>query len=193
MQAAHVDAFLTSVFEVLGQQAAARPERGSPVLRTGETLSTHEVTVLVALQGDLTGMMFYGMSLATAGKLTAVISGRPAGDLRQLDLEATLQLARQSVAASVTRLAEQGCQCVPDDPVIVQGYGERLTAVSPVLLVPMFTEYGDIDIGLTLHTPGSIPSGVPLILARPVGAIETMAATDDDSADASARREGNAA
>jgi hypothetical protein len=77
LNATHLDAFLVSAFEMLGKQAQAEPDRGSPVLRSGATHSSRELTALVTIGGDLTGVVFYSMSLATAAKLGLTLSGPP--------------------------------------------------------------------------------------------------------------------
>jgi CheY-specific phosphatase CheX len=180
MQAGHVDAFLASTFEVLDRQAAARPERGSPVLRSGETSSTREVTVLVTVQGDLAGIIFYSMSLATAEKLSAVVAQRPEDGLGPLDDETLLAMARLSLDAGVEHLTRQGCTCTVGDFMVVRGFGAPLTAVSPVLMVPVYSSYGDIDIGVSLQPPDQIPSGTRLVL------VDTPAAPDDEAEETSA-------
>lgn len=155
MRAEHMDAFVSSAFEVLGKQAEGRPERGSPVLRSGETRSSRELTALVAFTGDLEGVTFYSMSLATAGKLASVMQRNGAPDASIVDSDAMIEMARLIAAASVIALDQEGCHCQPADPVLVKGFGEPLTLVSPVLVVPLFTEYGDIDIGIALKQAAS--------------------------------------
>jgi hypothetical protein len=40
---------------------------------------------------------------------------------------------------------------------MVEGFGAPLTMVSPVLTVPLFTQYGDMDIGIAMH-PAQTPA-----------------------------------
>ena len=166
MNAEHVDPFVTSAFEVLGKTADARPERGSPVLRSGDTLCSRELTALVALEGDLVGVTFYSMSLATAAKIGGVIGKEGKPDAQQFDDSAISELARMITETGVALLAEEGCRCTLQTLLIVRGFGEPLTEVSPVLVVPLFTEYGDIDIGIALQPPESIAHGTRIIAVR---------------------------
>ena len=175
MRAEHVDAFVASAFETLGKIADARPERGSPVLRSGDTLSSRELTALVVLQGDLVGVTFYSMSLATAAKIGGVIRGARAGEVDQFDGSAIGELASMISGAGVALLEEQGCHCTPAEPLIVHGFGEALTGVSPVLLVPLFTEYGDIDVGIALQPAEAISPETQIVAARPVALREAAA------------------
>lgn len=153
MQAEHVTAFLGSAFDVLGRLAEARPERGSPVLRTGDSHSTRELNALVALNGDLVGVIFCSMSLATGSKLAATIKASQNLEAESADDDAIGELVRLISQTGAERLGQQQCTCAPQAPVLIHGFGEALTNVSPVLVVPLYTEYGDIDIGVALQPP----------------------------------------
>jgi CheY-specific phosphatase CheX len=150
LNATHIDAFLVSAFEMLGKQAQAEPDRGSPVLRSGATHSSRELTALVVIKGDLTGVVFYSMSLATAAKLGLTLSPTAAEQLGTA-IDVVREAARAIVAGGIDRLEVSGCRCSALAPVIVEGFGAPLTVVSPVLTVPLFTQYGDMDIGIAMH------------------------------------------
>lgn len=159
MRAEHVDAFISSAFDILGGQARTRPERGSPSLRGGETLSSRELTVLVGLAGELHGTAFYSMSLATAWKLVALLAGQhQSGTLND---ENITEMAGKMAAAGLQRLEDSGCRCELEEARVVRGFGQFLTAEGPVLVVPLYTEYGDVDVGITLQPA----AGQPLALA----------------------------
>jgi len=201
LSAEHVDAFLTSAFEVLTEQAQARPERGSPVLRSGATTSWRELTGLVVVEGDLTGVIFYSLSLATAVKLAGVAgsgegrlptggpsrgpSGPPDADstpeLGTAAREMVVAAARAIAVGGVEQLRATGCACTAGEAVLVAGFGEPVTEVSPVLLVPLYTAFGDMDIGIALLPAAAVPAGVRLIggrreRVRPIGDREVPAA-----------------
>lgn len=178
MQAEHADAFVASAFEVLGNRAEARPERGSPVLRSGGTFSTRELTALVALHGDFDGVTFYSMSLATATKLAAAIGNDELDGSGQLDGDAITELARLVSACAASLLEQRQCKCVPDAPQLVTGFGEPLTEMSPVLIVPLFTEYGDIDIGIALG-PATGRADEPL--TQPPSSVDASDAEDAEA------------
>lgn len=151
MNATHIDAFLSGAFEVLGKQAQAEPYRGSPVLRSGATHSSRELTALVSIEGALTGVVFYSMSLATAAKLELTLFARASGD-QVADANAVVcEAARAIVASGIERLGDLGGRCTASEPVLVPGFGAPLTVVSPVLTVPLFTQYGDMDIGIAMR------------------------------------------
>jgi CheY-specific phosphatase CheX len=181
LKAEHADAFVASAFEVLGNQAEARPERGSPVLRSGGAFSARELTALVALSGDLEGVTFYSMSLATATKLAAVIGKNELSGGGQLDGDAITELARLVSVGAAALLEQRQCKCVAEAPRLVTGFGEPLTAMSPVLIVPLFTEYGDIDIGIAL-TPGACKAEVPSAELFSVAAADDAEDTEPEQA-----------
>jgi CheY-specific phosphatase CheX len=172
LRAEHVDAFLVSAFRVLGRQAQAGPMRGCPVLRKGLTNSSRELTALVVLGGpegapdDLAGLFMFGMSLATAVKLGAILWPSEGTDTNLLVHDVVLQTAQLIATEAVAMLEEQGFGCALAESLVVYGFGERLTVISPVLIVPLFTQYGDMDIGLAIQPRDMLPANVPLISAR---------------------------
>jgi CheY-specific phosphatase CheX len=89
------------------------------------------------------------MSVATARKLAVVTGSETAGEGEAH--EAISELARQVSEAGTGLLGAKGCECVLESPQLIQGFGEPLTTASPVLIVPLFTEYGDIDFGIALR------------------------------------------
>lgn len=151
MRAEHIDAFLSSAVKALARQGEARPERGSPVLRSGRTHSMRELTSLVTFHGDLNGMVFYSMSLATANKLVGNASSAEPAEEKIFNSVAFVELTRGISLEGIGTLESRGCRCTADGPVLVHGFGEALSGPSPVLIVPLFTEHGDIDIGIALQ------------------------------------------
>lgn len=152
MRAEHIDAFLSSAVKVLARQGEARPERGSPVLRSGKTHSMRELTALVTLQGDLTGMVFYSMSLATASKLVGNAGSADPTEEKAFNAAAFVELARAMSLEGIATLEGRECRCTADEALLIHGFGEPLSGASPVLIVPLFTEHGDIDIGIALQS-----------------------------------------
>lgn len=151
MRAEHIDAFLSSAVKALARQGEARPERGSPVLRTGQTHSMRELSSLVTFHGDLNGMVFYSMSLATASKLVGNAGTVDPGEEKVFNPAAFVEVTRTMSLQAIATLESRGCRCVAEDPLMVRGFGEPLSDASPVLIVPLFTEHGDIDIGIALQ------------------------------------------
>lgn len=150
VQAQHIDAFLASAFAVLAQQTQAQPDRGSPLLRSGTIRSTRELTALVRIEGDLTGVLLYSMSLATADKLRASHAPAEAAEAERSAPDAVLQTARAIANAAVEQLSQGGTVCQPSESLIVSGFGEQLLSAVSLLVVPIFTRYGDMDIGVSL-------------------------------------------
>lgn len=167
MQATHLDAFLASAFEVLGQLAQAKPHRGSPVLRLGATLSSRELTSLVIIEGDLVGVVFYSMSLATAAKLGLSPSPAATDEQTRPPHEVILHTTRAIAAGGAGRLAELGCRIETSDPRLIIGFGAPVTAASPVLTVPLFTQYGDMDIGMAMQPAGEREAGALPLRPQP--------------------------
>lgn len=184
MRSEHVDPFVASAFEALLEMSSARPERGAPVLRTGTTVSSRELTAIAGLRGELEGMVFCSMSQATAAKLGSAWRGKMegAGTKDQTDEQTVVGLACSVNEMGTMLLREKGCTCSPQETMLIHGFGEPLTQVGPVLVVPLFTEFGDIDIGIAVHPQGHVQpdSGI-----YPVKTLASMLPQRDDPADAS--------
>jgi len=164
VQADQVEAFLASIFGILSTSAAARPERGAIALRSGPTVSSREMTAIVALEGDVVGVLFCSLSVATAAKLHRSLMG----DAEVTDgpgRQAALALVRQAGEAGAAHLADCGHQCRATEALVAEGFGEPLTDLSPVLVVPVFTDYGDMDIGLALQSRDALRPGLRLVTA----------------------------
>ena len=162
MQAEHIDAFLASAFAVLTEQARAQPDRGSPLLRSGGIRSARELTALVRIEGDLTGVILYSMSLATADKLRGSLTPL-AAETGQSAQEMVLQTAQTIASGGVERLSQLGAVCQTNENLIICGFGELLLIAVTLLVVPIFTRYGDMDIGVAVHAKDGLAPGLELI------------------------------
>jgi len=154
MRAEHLAAFLECACKVLNQHSPAPAERGAPVLRKGETFSARELTILIGLEGDLEGVVFFSMSLATAAKLAALAELAEASAEEEAEKRVLTALVQPVMTMALEMLAQQGCQCRLLEPHIMYGFGALPTGSAPVLIVPLFTSYGDIDVGIALQPPG---------------------------------------
>lgn len=165
MQAEHVDAFLASAFAVLSEQAQAQPDRGSPLLRSGGIRSARELTALVRVEGDVTGVILYSMSLATADKLRANQRPPAGADAERSAQDTVLQTAQAIATGGAECLSQLGAPCQPGENVIVCGFGELLLVAVTLLVVPIFTRYGDMDIGVALQAKDSLQQELELVAA----------------------------
>lgn len=166
MQANQITPFLDYAYTMLAKATDKQPERGSPLLRSGRTDSSRELTAIVGVRGALGGALFCSMSLATAAKLAGVLSEVSREQAGPPEEQAIAHLATEVSTTGVKGLAALGEQCEVDEPVVVRGFGEPLTAISPVLIVPLFTTCGDIDLGLALRRGEEIPPDTPVVIPR---------------------------
>lgn len=166
MQANQITPFLDYAYTVLAKATDKQPERGSPLLRSGRTDSSRELTAVVGVKGALGGALFCSMSLATAAKLAGVLGEAIKGLAGPPEEQAIAHLATEVSTTGVRGLTALGLQCKVEPPVVVQGFGEPLTAISPVLIVPLFTTCGDIDLGLALRPGEEISDDTPAVIPR---------------------------
>lgn len=166
MQANQITPFLDDAYTLLAKATDKQPERGSPLLRSGRTDSSRELTAIVGVRGALGGALFCSMSLATAAKLAGVLGEAIKELTGHPEEQAIAYLATQVSTTGVEGLAALGEECEIDEPVVVRGFGEPLTAISPVLIVPLFTTCGDIDLGLALRPGEEITEDTPVVIPR---------------------------
>lgn len=164
VKAEHVNAFLGAAFEVLGERVEAQPHRGSPMLRSGRTRSVRELTAVVQLTGDLVGVLFYGMSQSTAQKLRQA-SLRITGSAPEGEGEMVTELIGVMASGGVDALRQQGLTLEAGDVALITGAGHDLTDLSRILVLPLLTEHGDIDIGI-----GLVPAAAAATLSHETSA-----------------------
>lgn len=165
MKAEHVAPFIASAFALLGGEDATGFERGSLVLRNGPSVSSRELTAVATIEGDLTGVLYCSMSLATAAKLQGALIS-PDDPQAAGSIVAAWLLAKVC-GEGTEALRRQGHQCTPSAPVLVKGFEEPLTNVKPVLTVPVLTAHGDVDLGVAVQPADALPAEQPLLAVRP--------------------------
>lgn len=165
MKAEQIAPFLRSAYALLGADTGSILERGAPVLRNGPTVSSRELTAVATLEGDLTGVLYCSMSLATAAKLQGALIS--ADNPQAAGTIVAAWLLAKVCGEGAEALRQQGHECTPSTPVLVQGFEEPLTNVSPVLHVPVLTAHGDVDLGVALQPAGSARRPETLLTVRP--------------------------
>jgi len=87
-----------------------------------------------------------------------------------------LQGGRATAAGGVERLGRLGAACQPSEEQVISGFGELILIAVTLLVVPIFTRYGDMDMGIAIHHADRRAQGLELLPARPIDTNEVSAA-----------------
>lgn len=147
MKAEILNAFLNGAVNSLRQESKGQ------VFRTGLSLDptdqvTDEVTVYVALVGEVRGMVLVGMSMVTARGLAGGMVGEVQPELTEMGLSALAELGNLIAGGSIIEL-ENTLGLVGDitPPTIMIGHRSRLSTLGlPRFVIPLHSVHGPINI-----------------------------------------------
>ncbi|HZR97051.1 MAG TPA: chemotaxis protein CheX, partial [Chloroflexota bacterium] len=113
--------------------------------------TTQEVTAIVGITGQLTGLAVYGMSREMAVAVVGQLMGAPVEELDDLALSGVGELGNVITGRAATLLAEQGIRADIAPPVLLVGAGSRVsTAGIQRLVVPLVTPFGTLEAQLAI-------------------------------------------
>ncbi len=149
-KAEHLEPFVAAARDVLEQELGTEVESGKLALVNGAS-TTHEVTAIIGITGQLTGMAMYGMSEATALAIVGQLMGAPCEELDELALSGIGEIANVITGCAGTLLAQIGVAVDIAPPVLLQGAGTRMsTAGIQRLVVPLATQLGTVEAQLAI-------------------------------------------
>jgi chemotaxis protein CheX len=149
-RAEHLEPFVTGAREVLEAELGAAVKRGPLRLEAGSH-TTQDVTAIVDITGQLTGLVVYGMSRETALAIVSRLMGAPVDDLDDLTLSGIAELGNVITGRAATLLAEQGIAAEIAPPVLLVGAGSRVsTAGIQRLVVPLVAPLGTLEAQLAI-------------------------------------------
>lgn len=146
-----VTPFVQAGSEVLDQLAGVTAEQGEVVART-PLFATQAVSIILGVSGALKGQVIYGMSEATAAKLTSIMMGTPEAPFDGLTASAMGELGNIISGGAMALLFQAGYQCDLTQPTIVNGTGVDIATKTPAVVAPLETPYGRIDVNIALAT-----------------------------------------
>jgi chemotaxis protein CheX len=144
--------FIESVFEVLSTEIGATGERGKLELhRDGHT--TEEITVLISLVGQISGIVLIGFSKKTALTIVSTILDQSFSEFDELAQSGIGELGNVIVGHAATRLSQAGFHAELSPPTLIQGGGTLISTLDfKRVVVPIKTSVGTIRLDLALRT-----------------------------------------
>jgi chemotaxis protein CheX len=149
-RAEHLEPFVAAARDVLEQELGCEVQAGQLALANG-TCTTQEVTAIIGIVGQLTGMAMYGMSEATALAMVGQLMGAPVEQLDDLAMSGIGEMANVITGSAITMLGQLGLEVDIAPPVLLQGAGSRMsTSGIQRLVVPLVTPFGTVDAQLAI-------------------------------------------
>ena len=149
-RAEYLEPFVAAARDILEQELGTEVEAGKLSLAE-DSCTAQEVTAIVGITGQLTGLALYGMSKETALAIVGKLMGSPIAELDDLALSGIGELGNVITGRTATLLAEAKLQADIAPPVVLVGAGSRLsTAGIRRLVVPLVTELGTVEAQLAV-------------------------------------------
>jgi chemotaxis protein CheX len=149
MRVEFVDPFVRAGFSVLETLVQDRPDRGALSMRA-TTFTTQQVTILVGVNGSISGAVLYGTSLVTAQKIAAAMIGQPIKEMDDMAWSAIAELGNIISGNAIQYLYGTGYKCDITPPSVLRGINIQVSTSVPALVVPMTTRFGRIEINVAL-------------------------------------------
>lgn len=155
MRAAIINPFLVAATEVLESELGSPPRRGPIGLqRSGYT--SDEVTAVVAVTGEVAGLVFFAMAESTARAMVSHMMGQEFPDFDTLAQSGIAELGNVITGRAAVLLSEAGFASVLAPPLLIVGRGTVISTLDMQrLVIPMVTDLGGVEIQVALKLTGA--------------------------------------
>lgn len=151
MRAEFINPFLQAASEVLEAELGAPPKRGSIGLYRS-AYTSDEVTAVVAVTGDVGGMVLITMAEPTARKIVSKMMGQEFAEFDALAQSGIAEIGNVITGRAAVLLSEAGVSSDLAPPMLLVGRGTMISTLDVQrLVIPMETDYGKVDIQVALR------------------------------------------
>ncbi|MGI6532549.1 MAG: chemotaxis protein CheX [Bacillota bacterium] len=151
MKTEFVTPFMVAATDILKTEVQAEITRGELTVRKVAT-TAQEVTIMVGVTGDVAGAVFYGMANKTACQIVSVMLGQRLPVFDEIVESGIAELGNVITGRASMGLEEAGYSCRLTPPTIISGQGVIISTLEiNQLVIPIKTQYGDIEIGVALR------------------------------------------
>jgi chemotaxis protein CheX len=145
-----LEPFVEAARDVISSELGCEITPGRLAIATGAA-TTLDVTAVVGITGQVTGIAMYGMPEMMAMGIVEQMLGMPTPELDDLSPSSIAELANVITGRASTHLAKLGVYTRLVPPIVLLGAGSRLsTANIHRLVVPLETELGTMETQLAL-------------------------------------------
>ena len=178
MKAEFINPFVTAGMQVLESVIQSVPDPGQLAVRSA-TFTTQQVSIVIGVTGAVEGHVVYGMPLVTATKIAAAMASTPIMTFDEMAGSAIAELGNIVSGNAATLLSEAGYECEITPPTLIRGSDVEVSTSTPALVVPLYTDFGKVEINVALRESTGRPTPVP----EPAPTSEPGAAPEPDPAD----------
>ncbi|MEW6723423.1 MAG: chemotaxis protein CheX [Bacillota bacterium] len=151
MRAEFINPFVSAAYKVLAKEARATVEKGCLSVRAS-SFTSQEVTVLIGVVGQVQGIVMYGMSERTVKSLVSAMTGEPTPVFDKLAESAIAEMGNVITGIASMELENAGYASRIAPPSVVVGRGVIISTIDlERLVIPLHTQYGDIEINVALR------------------------------------------
>ena len=150
MRAEFINPFLHAATEVLAAELGSKPERGSVGLQRS-AYTSDDVTAVIAVTGDIAGMVMFAMTEKTARAMVSRMMGQEFRKFDSLAQSGIAEIGNVITGRAAVLLSEAGFASELAPPMLLVG---RSTLISTLdvqrLVIPLETDVGRIEIQVAL-------------------------------------------
>jgi chemotaxis protein CheX len=150
MRAEFINPFLQAATEVLETELGAAPQRGTIGLQRS-AYTSDEVTAVVAVTGEVAGMVLVSMNEVTARAVVSKMMGQEFPELDALGQSGIAEIGNVITGRAAVLLAEAGITSDLAPPMLMVGRGTMISTLDVQrLVIPLETDFGKIEIQVAL-------------------------------------------
>ncbi len=155
MRAEFINPFLQAATEVLESELGSMPQRGTIGLQRS-AYTSDDVTAVVAVTGDVAGMVLFAMTESTARSMVSRMMGQDFPEFDALAQSGIAEIGNVITGRAAILLAEAGFPSELAPPMLLVG---RNTLISTLdvqrLVIPLQTDLGKVEIQVALKLAGA--------------------------------------
>jgi chemotaxis protein CheX len=147
--------FLQAATEVLESELGTAPRRGSIGLEKSVNTS-NDITAVVGVTGEITGMVLYVMTEATGRGVVAKMLQQDFPEFDDLAQSGIAEMGNCITGRAAVLLAEAGFTSDLTPPMLIIGRGTMINTLDMQrLVIPLETEFGPIEVQVALKVAGT--------------------------------------
>jgi chemotaxis protein CheX len=152
MKVEYIAPFAEAASAVAEMMMGCKPTRGKLSAKP-ELFTALPVNILCGVNGDLEGLVLYGMSKDTALAVAELMLGEKPKVFDQLVASAISELGNMITGNSSSMFSSQGILCNITPPTLIRGNSIRISTFNtPTLVIPLLFEgIGSIDVNVSLR------------------------------------------
>jgi chemotaxis protein CheX len=156
MRAEFINPFLQAATEVLESELGTTPSRGSIGLQRS-AYTSDEVTAVVAVTGEIAGVVMFAMTEETARAIVSKIMGQDFPTFDSLAQSGIAEIGNVITGRAAVLLAEAGFPSELAPPMLLVGRNTMISTLDVQrLVIPMETDLGNVEVQVALKlTPAA--------------------------------------